>query len=83
MVTFRERLRVRVRKLADWKSTLFSGEGLVVGLTGPGKLTLQTRSADAFLAWLIPQLPRQRSDDDGCDVRGGIREGKWDAFYVS
>ncbi len=33
----------------------------VCDLTGPGKLTLQTRSQDAFLGWLIPQLPNQKA----------------------
>jgi uncharacterized protein (AIM24 family) len=40
---------------------LFSGEGLVVDLTGPGKVLLQTRSQDQFLSWLIPQLPAQKN----------------------
>jgi uncharacterized protein (AIM24 family) len=31
---------------------------LVVDLTGPGRVLMQTRSTDAFLAWLIPQLPK-------------------------
>lgn len=62
LVTFEDRLDFRVQKVAGWKSTLFSGEGLVVELTGPGKLTLQTRSEDAFLAWLMPHLPKRGSD---------------------
>ena len=57
LVTFTEGIGFDVRKVGGWKSTLFSGEGLVVDLAGPGKLTLQTRSQDAFLGWLIPQLP--------------------------
>jgi uncharacterized protein (AIM24 family) len=32
---------------------------LVVELTGPGKLILQSRSQDSFLSWLIPRLPKQ------------------------
>ncbi len=63
LVTFEDRLDFRVRKVAGWKSTLFSGEGLVVDLTGPGKLSLQTRSEDAFLSWLIPQLPQPEGRD--------------------
>ncbi|VAV99627.1 DUF124 domain-containing protein, partial [hydrothermal vent metagenome] len=47
----------KVRKVGNWKSTLFSGEGLVVDLTGPGTFTTQSRSQDAFLSWLIPRLP--------------------------
>ena len=59
LVTFEEQLGFKVKKVSGWKSTLFSGEGLVVELKGPGKLTLQSRSQDSFLAWLIPQLPKQ------------------------
>ena len=32
---------------------------LLLSLTGPGKLTLQSRSQDSFLSWLIPQLPEK------------------------
>ena len=39
----------------------FSGEGLVVELTGPGTAFLQTRSQDAFLKWLIPLLPKPQA----------------------
>jgi uncharacterized protein (AIM24 family) len=40
------------------KSTLFSGEGLVVELTGPGMIYMQTRSPQALINWIIPQLPK-------------------------
>ena len=46
LVTFEEHLGFKIKKVAGWKSTLFSGEGLVVELTGPGKLNLQSRSQD-------------------------------------
>ena len=59
LVTFTEGIGFDVRKVGGWKSTLLSGEGLVVDLTGPGTVTLQTRSQDAFLGWLIPRLPNQ------------------------
>jgi uncharacterized protein (TIGR00266 family) len=61
LVTFEEQIGFKVKKVAGWKSTLFSGEGLVVELTGPGKLNLQSRSQDSFLSWLIPRLPKQTS----------------------
>ncbi len=61
LVTFTQDIGFDVRKVGGWKSTMFSGEGLVVELTGPGKLTLQTRSQDAFLGWLIPRLPSQNA----------------------
>lgn len=57
MVAWTEGVTYAVRKVGNWKSTFFSGEGLVCDLTGPGRIYLQTRSQDAFLGWLIPQLP--------------------------
>jgi uncharacterized protein (TIGR00266 family) len=60
LVAFTEGIGFRVRKVGGLTSTLFSGEGLVVDLTGPGRVLLQSRSTDQFLAWLIPQLPVQR-----------------------
>jgi uncharacterized protein (AIM24 family) len=59
LVTFEEQIGFKVKKVAGWKITLFSGEGLVVELKGPGQVTLQSRSQDAFLSWLIPRIPKQ------------------------
>ena len=61
LVAFSEKIGFKVRAIGGFKSTLFSGEGLVVDLTGPGKVFLQTRSQDQFLSWLIPQLPAQKN----------------------
>lgn len=63
LVTFEASCNFQIRKVAGWKSTIFGGEGLVVELTGPGKITLQTRSEQAFLSWLIPQLPKRSGGD--------------------
>lgn len=60
LVAFTEGMGFKVRAVGGLKSTLFSGEGLVVDLTGPGKVLIQTRSEDAFLTWLIPKLPKQK-----------------------
>ena len=57
MVAFDETVQYSVGKSGGWKSTLFGGEGLVAKLTGPGRFYMQTRSEDAFLDWLKPQLP--------------------------
>jgi uncharacterized protein (TIGR00266 family) len=57
LVAFSEGIGYRVRAVGGIKSTLFSGEGLVVDLTGPGRVYLQTRSSGQFLAWLLPQIP--------------------------
>lgn len=61
MVGWAEGVQYNVRKAGNWKSTILGGEGLVVELTGPGRVYLQTRSEDAFLDWLIPKLPTKSS----------------------
>jgi uncharacterized protein (TIGR00266 family) len=58
LVSFNEGMGFRVRSIGGVRSTLFSGEGLVVDLTGPGRIYMQTRSEDAFLSWLVPNMPR-------------------------
>jgi len=50
LVSFEESIDYNVKKVAGWKSTLFSGEGLVAE---------QSRSQDSFLSWLIPRIPKQ------------------------
>lgn len=61
MVGWSEGVAYEVRKVGTWKSTLLSGEGLVVDVTGPGRIYLQTRSPQALINWIIPQLPRPTS----------------------
>jgi len=63
LVAFGDQLGFNVRRVGGLKSTLFSGEGLVVDLSGPGRFWLQTRSEDAFLTWLIPKIPKRESSD--------------------
>ena len=60
MVAFEQSVKYGVKRVGGLKSTLFSGEGLVCELTGPGKIMIQSRSADAFLSWLIPQIPKRK-----------------------
>ena len=69
LVAFSEGMGFNVRKVGGLKSTIFSGEGLVVDLTGPGKLLMQTRSEDAFLSWLIPKLPTSNSSGGGLNIK--------------
>lgn len=59
LVAFSQGIGFNVRTIAGLKSTLFSGEGLVVDLVGPGRVLIQTRSSDAFLTWLTPQIQRR------------------------
>ena len=59
LVAFPENIGFAVRAVGGIKSTLFSGEGLVVDLSGSGRVLMQTRSSDAFLTWLVPQVQRR------------------------
>ena len=59
LVAFSENLGFKVRGVGGLKETILGGEGLVVDLSGPGKVLMQTRSVGAFLNWLIPRLPKQ------------------------
>jgi uncharacterized protein (TIGR00266 family) len=61
MVGWEEGVTYAVRKVGNWKSTLLGGEGLVIDLTGPGRVYVQTRSPENFIDWLVPKLPTQRS----------------------
>jgi len=61
LVAFNESMNVEMKSVGGFKSTMLSGEGLVVHITGPGKLYMQTRSPHAFVQWLIPQIPTKSS----------------------
>lgn len=56
IVAFTEGVEYKVKKIGGLKSTLFSGEGLVCELTGPGKIWIQSRSMDTLLSWLLPHI---------------------------
>jgi uncharacterized protein (TIGR00266 family) len=64
LVSFTEGIGFRVRTVGGVRSTLFSGEGLVVDLTGPGRVYMQTRSADAFLSWLTTPSRRPPEEEE-------------------
>lgn len=57
VVAFEGDLTYRVRRVGGWKSTLLSGEGVVLEFTGTGTLWLQTRAMGALLSWITPLLP--------------------------
>lgn len=62
LVAFDASIDVMLRTAAGIKTTLLSGEGLVVELTGPGRVYIQTRSPKALIDWIIPQLPKPSPD---------------------
>lgn len=49
----------RVTKHGSLKTTLFGGEALVIEITGPGTVYLQTKNLMEFVRALIPFLPRR------------------------
>ena len=63
LVAFNAEMPITPKSVGGLKSTLLSGEGFVVELTGPGRLLMQTRSPHAFLSWLIPNLPFKKQGE--------------------
>lgn len=59
LVAFDATMDVQVKTVGGLKSTFLSGEGLVVQITGPGKMMLQTRSPSALINWILPHIPRK------------------------
>jgi len=59
MVAFDANVQYNVKRVGGLKSTLFSGEGLVCELTGPGKIMIQSRSEDSFISWLVSRMPKK------------------------
>jgi uncharacterized protein (TIGR00266 family) len=58
LVAFDGTMNVQPKAVGGLKSTMFSGEGLVIEMTGPGKVYIQTRSPKALIDWIIPQIPQ-------------------------
>lgn len=57
LVAFQQGITYSVERIGGLKSTLLSGEGLVLKLKGPGKIYIQTRHVGSFVGWLYPMLP--------------------------
>ena len=57
VVGFNGDLTYKIRRVGGWKSTLLSGEGLVLEFSGKGTLWLQTRNMNAMVGWITPVLP--------------------------
>lgn len=72
VVAFTQGLDFDVKKFGGWKSTIFGGEGLVCEFHGQGDLYIQTRSTQAFLNWLLPQLPTRTGGGNPARGAAGI-----------
>jgi len=57
IVAFEDSLDFSIKRAGGWKSTFFSGEGLVTKFTGKGTVWIQTRVPAGFIQWLIRLLP--------------------------
>ena len=56
LVAWEPSLDYRIGGMGSLKSTLFSGEGLVLKLSGKGKVYLQTRMMGGVIGWIHPYL---------------------------
>ncbi len=61
IVAFEETLGFKVQRVGSWKSTFFSGEGLVCMFNGKGKLWIQSRNPGAFGKAIGSKLPARES----------------------
>ncbi|MDX1993683.1 MAG: TIGR00266 family protein [bacterium] len=59
IVGFDSTVQFEVKRVGGWKSTFLSGEGLVCQMTGPGRVLMQTRSEEALINWILPQVPQK------------------------
>ena len=56
VVAFDPSLDYKITGMGSFKSTMLSGEGLVMRFTGNGKLYLQTRNVSSIASWRTPRL---------------------------
>jgi len=63
LVGFSESCSYKVTRFGGLKETIFSGEGLVTQITGPGEVHLQTKNLKEFTEWLWTLLePKVRAE---------------------
>jgi uncharacterized protein (TIGR00266 family) len=58
VVAWEPSLDYSIKGMGGMKSTLFSGEGLVMNFQGEGRIWLQSRTLGQTSGWLIPYLVR-------------------------
>jgi uncharacterized protein (TIGR00266 family) len=62
LVGFSETCNYKVTRIGGLKETIFSGEGLVTQITGPGEIYIQTKNLQEFTEWLWTLLePKVRN----------------------
>jgi uncharacterized protein (TIGR00266 family) len=61
IVAFPSQTPYEIQKVGSWKSSIFGGEGIALTFHGPADIYMQSRSPEAFLSWLIPNIPNRNS----------------------
>ena len=59
LVAMESTVQYSIKRVGGIKSTLFSKEGLVLNLKGPGRVVTQTRDPNYFISWLSALLPER------------------------
>lgn len=52
LVAFSDTCAYQVEKVGGWKETIFSGEGFLTRITGPGEVYIQTKNLREFADWI-------------------------------
>jgi uncharacterized protein (TIGR00266 family) len=60
LVALQDNMHYTIRAVGGLKSTMLSGEGLVIDITGPGRVIMQTRHLAGFAHTLVPFMPSNR-----------------------
>jgi uncharacterized protein (TIGR00266 family) len=63
LISFSQGMKFKIKKVGGWKSTLLSGEGLVVELEGPGEFFMQTRNPPWLISWINAHIPHDHSSN--------------------
>ena len=50
-------VQMDIKRVGSWKTTMFSGEGVVCQMTGPGKVIIQSRNPQEFANWMYKLMP--------------------------
>ena len=61
VVAFADTVTFNVRTVGGLRSTMLSGEALVVDLAGHGEILLQTRALPSLADWVRSQVPARSS----------------------
>ena len=65
LVAMQASVQMDIKRVGGWKSTMLSKEGVVIQLTGPGKVIIQSRNPQEYANWLYRFLPHPQSSGGG------------------